>query len=64
LQEFTRATEVFPIVFLLNTQKGEFRPVILLSLKPGVDAFVDGETGPQAAGGWRFQNAGSRNGAG
>lgn len=41
LQEFTRAASIFPIVFLEDKQKDEFRPVVLLGLKPGTNVFVD-----------------------
>ncbi len=41
LQEFTRAAPIFPIVFLEDKPKDEFRPVVLLGLKPGVNSFVD-----------------------
>lgn len=43
LQEFTRAASIFPIVFLEDKQKDEFRPVVLLGLKPGVNVFVDAQ---------------------
>ncbi len=41
LQEFTRAAAIYPVVFLEDKQKDEFRPVVLLGLKPGVNVFVD-----------------------
>ena len=46
LQEFTRSAPIFPIVFLEDKQKDEFRPVALLGLKPDQNLFVD------AAGKW------------
>ncbi len=49
LQEFTRAASIFPIVFLEDKQKDEFRPVVLLGLKPGVNVFVDGDGKWQAS---------------
>ncbi len=49
LQEFTRAASIFPIVFLEDKQKDEFRPVVLLGLKPGVNAFVDAQGKWQAS---------------
>jgi hypothetical protein len=47
LQEFTRAASIFPIVFLEDKDKDEFRPVVMLGLNPGQNLFVDG------AGKWR-----------
>ena len=47
MQEFTRAAAIFPIVFLEDKEKDEFRPVALLGLKPGQNLFVD------AAGKWQ-----------
>ncbi|MCZ4317314.1 SapC family protein [Comamonadaceae bacterium G21597-S1] len=49
LQEFTRAASIFPIVFLEDKQKDEFRPVVLLGLKPGVNVFVDADGKWQAS---------------
>ncbi len=49
LQEFTRAASIFPIVFLEDKQKDEFRPVVLLGLKSGVNVFVDAEGKWQAS---------------
>lgn len=40
LQEFTRAAPIYPIVFLEDTQKDEFRPVALLGLNPETNLFV------------------------
>jgi len=48
-QEFTRAASIFPIVFLEDKQKDEFRPVVLLGLKPGVNVFVDADGKWQAS---------------
>lgn len=47
MQEFTRAAPIFPIVFLEDKAKDEFRPVVLLGLEAGRNLFVD------AAGKWR-----------
>ncbi|MBC7707294.1 MAG: SapC family protein [Rhodoferax sp.] len=47
MQEFTRAAAIFPIVFVEDTDKDEFRPVVLLGLSVGQNLFVD------AAGKWR-----------
>ena len=47
MQEFTRAAAIFPIVFVEDTDKNEFRPVVLLGLSAGQNLFVD------AAGKWR-----------
>lgn len=41
MQEFTRAASIFPIVFLEDQEKDEFRPVALLGLTPGQNLFVD-----------------------
>ena len=41
LQEFTRAASIYPIVFLEDKAKDEFRPVVMLGLTPGVNLFVD-----------------------
>lgn len=42
LQEFTRAASIFPIVFLEDKDKDEFRPVVMLGLNAGSNLFVDG----------------------
>lgn len=47
VQEFTRAASIYPIVFLEDKEKDEFRPVTLLGLAPGQNLFVD------AAGKWQ-----------
>jgi hypothetical protein len=47
MQEFTRAAAIFPIVFVEDKEKDEFRPVVLLGLNVGQNLFVD------AAGKWR-----------
>lgn len=41
--EFARASAVFPIVFLEDKEKDEFRPVAMLGLESGENLFVDGE---------------------
>ena len=41
MQEFTRTASIFPIVFLEDKEKDEFRPVALLGLQPGQNLFVD-----------------------
>jgi len=46
LPEFTRAAPIFPVVFLEDKAKDEFRPVALLGLSPEKNLFVD------AAGKW------------
>lgn len=43
LQEFTRAASIYPIVFLEDKERDEFRPVVLLGLKPGQNLFVDAD---------------------
>jgi hypothetical protein len=40
LQEFARAASIFPIVFLEDKDKDEFRPVVLLGLNSGENLFV------------------------
>lgn len=47
MQEFSRAAAIFPIVFLEDKDKNEFRPVVLLGLNAGQNLFVD------AAGKWQ-----------
>ncbi len=47
MQEFTRAAAIFPIVFLEDKEKDEFRPVVLLGFNAGQNLFVD------AAGKWQ-----------
>jgi hypothetical protein len=47
MHEFTRAAAIFPIVFLEDKEKDEFRPVALLGLNAGQNLFVD------AAGKWQ-----------
>lgn len=42
MQEFARAAAIFPIVFLEDKEKDEFRPVVLLGLNAGQNLFVDG----------------------
>ena len=42
MQEFARAAAIFPIVFLEDKDKDEFRPVALLGLNAGQNLFVDG----------------------
>ena len=39
--EFTRACSVFPIVFIEDSERDEFRPVALLGLKPNENLCVD-----------------------
>ena len=40
MQEFARAASIFPIVFLEDKDKDEFRPVVLLGLNSGENLFV------------------------
>lgn len=40
MQEFARAASIFPIVFLEDKDKDEFRPVALLGLNAGENLFV------------------------
>jgi hypothetical protein len=41
MQEFARAASIFPIVFLEDKEKDEFRPVVLLGINAGENLFVD-----------------------
>lgn len=41
MHEFARAASIFPIVFLEDKAKDEFRPVALLGLNAGENLFVD-----------------------
>lgn len=47
MHEFARVASIFPIVFLEDKEKDEFRPVVLLGLNAGENLFVD------AAGKWQ-----------
>lgn len=49
MQEFPRAAAIFPIVFLEDKEKDEFRPVVLLGLNAGQNLFVDGDGKWQAS---------------
>ncbi len=40
MQEFARSASIFPIVFLEDKEKDEFRPVVLLGLNAGENLFV------------------------
>ena len=41
MHEFARAASIFPIVFLEDKQKDQFRPVVLMGLNAGENLFVD-----------------------
>jgi hypothetical protein len=41
MHEFARAASIFPIVFLEDKEKDEFRPVALMGLNAGENLFVD-----------------------
>lgn len=41
LHEFTRASAIYPIVFLEDQSKAGFRPVVLMGLDQGKNLFVD-----------------------
>ncbi len=43
LHEFARAAAIFPIVFLEDKAKDEFRPVVLMGLNPGENLFVSAD---------------------
>jgi hypothetical protein len=49
MQEFPRAAAIFPIVFLEDKEKDEFRPVVLLGLNAGQNLFVDADGKWQAS---------------
>jgi hypothetical protein len=49
MHEFTRAAAIFPIVFLEDKEKDEFRPVVLLGLNAGRNLFVDADGKWQAS---------------
>lgn len=49
MQEFARAASIFPIVFLEDKEKDEFRPVALLGLNAGENLFVDAKGAWQAS---------------
>lgn len=49
MQEFARAASIFPIVFLEDKEKDEFRPVVLLGINAGENLFVDPEGKWQAS---------------
>ena len=49
MQEFPRAAAIFPIVFLEDKEKDEFRPVVLLGLNVGQNLFVDADGKWQAS---------------
>lgn len=41
MQEFSRVAATYPIVFVEDKEKDEFRPVVMLGLSPGHNLFVD-----------------------
>jgi SapC len=43
MHEFARAASIFPIVFLEDKEKDEFRPVVLMGLNAGENLFVDAD---------------------
>jgi len=49
LQEFARAASIFPVVFIEDKAKTEFRPVVMLGLKAGENLFVDADGKWQAS---------------
>jgi hypothetical protein len=49
MQEFARAASIFPIVFLEDKEKDEFRPVVLLGINAGENLFVDSDGKWQAS---------------
>ena len=49
MQEFARAASIFPIVFLEDKEKDEFRPVVLLGLNSGENLFVGADGKWQAS---------------
>ena len=49
MHEFARAASIFPIVFLEDKDKDEFRPVVLMGLNAGDNLFVDADGKWQAS---------------
>ena len=49
MHEFARAASIFPIVFLEDKEKDEFRPVALMGLNAGDNLFVDSDGKWQAS---------------
>ncbi len=49
VHEFARASAIYPVVFLEDQQKDEFRPVSLLGLDEGENLFVDSDGKWQAS---------------
>jgi hypothetical protein len=49
MHEFARAASIFPIVFLEDKEKDEFRPVALMGLNAGENLFVDADGKWQAS---------------
>lgn len=43
LHEFSRAASIYPIVFLEDSEKDEFKPVVMLGLEAGENLFLDGD---------------------
>lgn len=49
MHEFARAASIFPIVFLEDKEKDQFRPVVLLGLNAGDNLFVNADGQWQAS---------------
>lgn len=43
VHEFSRAASIYPIVFVEDKQKDQFKPVVLLGLEEGENLFVQGD---------------------
>jgi len=43
VHEFSRASSVYPIVFLEDSAQDEFKPVVLTGLEEGENLFIDGD---------------------
>ena len=44
VHEFSRAASIYPIVFIEDKTKDQFKPVVLLGLEEGENLFVQGDT--------------------
>lgn len=44
VHEFSRAASIYPIVFIEDKSKDQFKPVVLLGLEEGENLFVQGDT--------------------
>lgn len=49
VHEFSRAAAIYPVVFLEDKERDQFRPVVLLGLEEGVNLFTDADGKWQAS---------------